>query len=126
MNKRKFITFKILPIIVIIVVIIVMIPNIVGVIKQERKKAFINDTRYILKKIGLKMLKDELFDPTIINVETIENVLDVSNVNYESVTVTLITDKLHITIVGKEKWAGLTTCGTIDEIVLAENSVGCV
>jgi type II secretory pathway pseudopilin PulG len=104
----------------------ILFPSITSAINNSTKWAFVRDTKVLLQRIGEKTGSNLSFDPTTINILTIHEILNVNNKNYKSVNVTLIAQKIHITVVGKGKWEGLTTCGTIDGIYITENSSGCI
>lgn len=125
MKNKGFPLIELLAVIVILgVILTITIPIVSGVIKSSMKQTFIIDTKNILETISAKRMGSIKFDPTLINELTIESLLDIPNSNYESITVTLVADKVHIIIVGKNKWAGFTTCGTIDEVLGVGGSRG--
>lgn len=124
-NGSKLVKFLVV-IIMVGMALEILFPRITSAINNSTKWAFVSDTKVLLQRIGDKMTDNLSFDPTAINVSTIHEVLNVNNKNYKSVNITLIAQKIHITVVGKGKWEGLTACGTIDGIFITENSSGCI
>lgn len=127
MGKSKgFTLIELLAVIVILAVILsITVPSVVSLIKDSTKQSFVLDTKNVLEAINNKRLKNINFDPTSINETTLESTLDIASDNYQTITVTVVSDEVHITIVGKNKWAGFTTCGTEDEVSVVEGSTIC-
>lgn len=76
----------------------------------------------ILKVIEYKILEDEDFDPTTINETNILSELNISDDNYESITVTIVSGKPYIEIIGKNKWASFTALGNFNNMIVNDSS----
>lgn len=126
MKNKGFTLIELLAVIIILgIVLSITVPSVVNLIKDSTKQSFVLDTKNVLESINNKRLKNVNFDPTTINETTLESILGIQNTNYQTITVTVVSDKVHINIVGKEKWDGYTTCGTIDEVSIVEGSAIC-
>ncbi len=116
-KDQAFTLVELLAVIVILAIILaIAIPAITGLINNVTKNAFESDAKMILKAIEYKMLEDETYDPTTINESNILSELNISDDNYESLTVTIVDGKPYIEIIGKNKWAGLTACGFYNDM----------
>lgn len=106
--------------------LLLLSPYFYQVNKERNKSSFINEVKYILKQVGEKKLMTVNFDIGTINETTINDILGISNNNYKSVKIEMIAEKVHITVIGKNKWAGLIACGTVEKILVVEGDVSCV
>jgi len=127
MKKNGFTLIELLAVIIILsVVLTITVPTIFDAIKSSTKRAFVISTENILQAIANEVIQNRYFDITTINAGNMELILGIDNDNYESITVVMMAEKMHITVVGKNKWVGYTTCGTPDKISIVEGSIGCV
>ncbi len=121
MKKNGFTLVELLAVIIILAIIFrIAVPIIAGMLDQSKEEAFINDAKMVVKALEMETLMDEDFDPTIVDETNIASLLDISDTNFETVTVTLVSDEINVVIVGKEKWNGLTASGTYDNMSLVE------
>lgn len=117
-NKSGFTLVELLAVIVILAIILaIAVPGISNIIDISRQSAFESDAKMVLKQLEYEKLKDESFDVTTVNIETLSN-FNLSNENYEDIRIDLVDNKPYIIIVGKNKWEGLKACGTFRDIVL--------
>ena len=108
------------------ILLIITVPAVSELIRSSALKTFEIETNNILQAIENKKTKNSKFDVTSINIETMPRLLGISNSNYESITVKIVTDKIYITIVGKDKWAGYITCGTSDDVSVVTSELECL
>lgn len=127
MRKNKgFTLVELLAVILILGIILsISIPSVISLLKNSTKQSFVLDTQNLLEEIKNKGLKNVNFDPTTVNETTLESILDINSDNYQKVTVTMVSDKVHVVIIGKNKWSGYTTCGTSDSVSIVEGSEIC-
>ncbi|MFA5407827.1 MAG: prepilin-type N-terminal cleavage/methylation domain-containing protein, partial [Bacilli bacterium] len=117
-NKKGFTLVELLAVIVILAIILaIAVPGIASLIGGSTKSSFENDAKMILKSIFYKTASDSSFDPSDVNETNINSLLDinVNTNNYQTITVKVMNDEPHITVVGKGKWANLTVSGTRTE-----------
>lgn len=103
MKKDGFTLVELLAVIVILAIVLaIAIPGIAGIVKSATKGAFKSDARMVLKQLEYEKLKNESFDPTDINKDNINDLLELSNQNYSSLNITLENNNLTVAIVGKK------------------------
>jgi prepilin-type N-terminal cleavage/methylation domain-containing protein len=113
MKKNGFTLLELLAVIVILAVIIaIAIPSISTMMNGASKNAFESSAKLVLKAVDLKRMEDSSFDLASINENTIKTTLNIDNSNYETLTVKKVNGEIYVTIIGKNKWAGLTVSGT--------------
>ncbi|HHT38642.1 MAG TPA: hypothetical protein GXZ95_04425 [Mollicutes bacterium] len=95
-------------------------------IDKSKKGAFESNAKMVLKAIEYKKIKDEDFDPTQVNLSNLKGVLGLDDENYDDLVVKVMNGKEYITIVGKNKWAGLTVGGTQRVTIATETVVNFV
>ena len=111
-NKKAFTLIELLAVIVILIIVLaITIPIISNVIDSTKKASFKSDAKLVLDQVRIQISKDEDFDPTSISYDTL-GTYNISNENYESLTVSMVNSKPYIYIVGKNKWNGYKACGT--------------
>ena len=114
MKKNGFTLIELLAVIIILAIILaIIVPSVSGIIKSSTKGAFESDAKMVLQAVEYKLLENDAYNPTIVNVDNINNELKLSNSNYEQLTITTVDNKYKVVIVGKNKWAGLTAYGTM-------------
>ena len=119
MNNSGFTITEIITIIVILaIILIIAIPRVSGLIEKVTINAFLADTRLVLKSIAYEKLKDKDFNPRLISENNIQQYLNLSNQNYEIIKTSNYNDEFYIEITGKNKWAGLISCGTFNMVRL--------
>jgi prepilin-type N-terminal cleavage/methylation domain-containing protein len=123
MNRKGFTLVELLAVIVILAIILaIAIPGISGVIESSTKNAFESDAKMLLKEINYKMMEDSAFKPSDVNETTITSLLNISNSNYQTVSVSILNGKPYVIIQGKNKWNGLLTYGTYQSMDVEDNS----
>ncbi len=126
MNKKGFTLVELLAVIVVLAIILaIAVPGISGIIKNSTMSAMKSDARLLLKSIDLKKLSDDTFNPIEYNNDMVGLLasLKLNGDNYESVVFTEHNGKILVTITGKGKWAGLTACGSYQNMQVSED--GC-
>ncbi len=117
--RKGFTLVELLSVIVILAIILaITIPGISNVIESSRRGAAVSDAKMLLKTIEYKMLNNDTFDSTTITEKNIEEVLGIDANNYLRLTVKKMNGQFYITMVGKEKWDGITISGTKKSIRL--------
>jgi prepilin-type N-terminal cleavage/methylation domain-containing protein len=112
-KDKGFTLIELLAIIVILAIILaIAVPGIANIINSATIGAFGSDAKMVLQQIEYEKLKDENFDPSLVNQDTITN-YNISNANYDSLIIGLVDSEPYIIIVGKNKWVGLKACGFI-------------
>jgi type IV pilus assembly protein PilA len=112
MKKNAFTLIELLAVIVILAIILaIAVPSISDIIENSTKESFGIDAKMVLKAINNKKLESRDFDVNNINKDNIEDLLNVSNTNYDSVNVIMRDKTTIITLVGANKWKGLVACG---------------
>ncbi len=119
--KKGFTLVELLAVIVILAIILaITIPGISNVIESSRRGAAESDAKMLLKAIEYKMLVDNAFDPSTITEGNIKEILGIDASNYLRLTVKKMNGKVYITMVGQDKWEGITISGTKGNTKLEE------
>jgi prepilin-type N-terminal cleavage/methylation domain-containing protein len=126
MKKNAFTLIELLAVIVVLTIILaIAVPSIIGVIKNSSKAAFQSDAKMLLKAIDYKKLENENYVPSNLTLSKIEQDLKLSSLNYQNVAVEEEANQVIIKIVGKNKWEGLSACGTsIDMKIYEDDNCG--
>ena len=103
-------------IVILAIILAIAIPSITSLISNVTKNAFESDAKMIIKAIEYKVLEVDGYDPASIDETNILSELNISDDNYEIVTVTIVDGKPYIEIIGKNKWDGLTACGFYNDM----------
>jgi prepilin-type N-terminal cleavage/methylation domain-containing protein len=115
--KKGFTLIELLAVIVILALVLaIAIPSISNIAKSSSKSAFESNIKMVLKTIDYKKTYDSLFDPSAVDESTINNLLSLDNSNYKTVTVKKMGNTIHVTVIGQNKWNGLTGAGTISVV----------
>lgn len=127
MKKEGFTLVELLGVIIVLgIILAISIPSVFTLIKSSSTQAFIVDTKKVIEAIGNERLKNINFDVTTITETNIINEpIELDNNNYATITTSLIDDQVHVTIVGKNEWDGLTSCGTIDKVIVVTTGEEC-
>lgn len=115
MNKRGFTLVELLAVIVVLAIILaIAVPGISSIIKNATKSAMESDAKLLLKTVDLKKLGQDTFNPLDYNddLEGLLAALNLSGDNYENIVFTNNNGIILITVMGKNKWNGLTACGS--------------
>lgn len=121
-KKTGFTLVELLAVIVILAIILaIAVPGISGIIKNATKKSFESDAKMVLQAIEYKKLENENFDIAGFNLNYIADELNLSIDNYEQVIAEIQDDQVRITIVGQNKWDGLTAYGTIKNMRVVDS-----
>jgi prepilin-type N-terminal cleavage/methylation domain-containing protein len=116
-ENKGFTLIELLASLVILAIILaIAVPGITGIIENSTRGAFQSDAKMVLVAINYQKQRDDNFDETSVNAENIDDVLGLSNENYQTLTVEIKDTKLNITIVGKNKWDGYIAYGTMDNM----------
>jgi type IV pilus assembly protein PilA len=88
MREKGFTLIELLAVIVILAIVLaIAIPSISAVINKSTVSAFESDAKLVLKAAEYKVLEDTSFDPTTINKDNINNLLGLSNQNYNNINI---------------------------------------
>ena len=121
-NMRKKYAFTLVELIAVIVILAIILAISVFAISKlidyEKQKAFSISAQMILKGVNQKKSEEEKFEPTSVTENNIMSLLNISDNNYEFIEIMIVDNKLTIIIIGKNKWNGLTACGTSNNIVI--------
>jgi prepilin-type N-terminal cleavage/methylation domain len=122
MKKGKgFTLIELLAVIVILAIILaIAIPGISDLLENARRNAFASDAKMVIKTVEHKILQDNSFNPSTVEETNIDSLLDISNINYQILTVKMMDEKVYVTIVGKNKWSNLTASGTRKNIQVTD------
>ncbi|MGI6329760.1 MAG: FISUMP domain-containing protein [Bacilli bacterium] len=117
--KQGFTLIELLAVIIILgVIIAITVPTIKGVIKNSTKEAFLVDAKNVIKAVDYYLIDEE--EPSLLEtlkVSSLEDMLKISGSNYLSIDISF--DRYlnpFIKLVGKDKWEGLTACGTSNDL----------
>jgi prepilin-type N-terminal cleavage/methylation domain-containing protein len=122
MKKNGFTLIELLAVIVILAIILaIAVPSISSMIGNAARSSFTSDVKMVLKQLDYEKLKNEGFDITAVNEDTISG-FGLSNENYQDLKVGIIDNKPYIVAIGKGKWNGYKACGTYQNIVVVDNS----
>jgi prepilin-type N-terminal cleavage/methylation domain-containing protein len=126
MREKGFTLIELLAVIVILAIILaIAIPSISAVINKSTASAFESDAKLVLKAAEYKVLEDTSFDPTTINKDNINNLLGLSNQNYNNISIVKKNNIYQIIIIGMAKWNGLIACGTFKNMKVVGNASDC-
>jgi hypothetical protein len=125
-KKSKLILIAMLMTIVIIlgVVLVKNKFNTSDIIKSDEKSSFRDSVKMLIETLDEKKLSDGNFDPTIINNDNVESILNIPSENYSDITIVERENFIYISIVGTGKWADLVACGTYDNLKVVESLSG--
>jgi prepilin-type N-terminal cleavage/methylation domain-containing protein len=126
MRKTGFTLIELLAVIVILAIILaIAVPSISTVISKSSRSAFESDAKLVLKAAEYKALENASFNPTTVNKDNINDLLDLSNQNYSNINIIKKNDGYQIIITGAAKWNGLIACGTFKNMKVVENVSDC-
>lgn len=112
MVKRKINAFALIELLAVIVILAVIIaiaaPQIGKIIDSSTKKSFEMDVSNVFKTIKNSSIYDLQFNPSVITQDNIKSELGLNDSNYKSVRVDVTDNLTTLTVVGKNKWDGLT------------------
>jgi uncharacterized protein (TIGR02145 family)/prepilin-type N-terminal cleavage/methylation domain-containing protein len=122
LKKQGFTLIELLAVIVILAIVLaIALPSITGLIGSTTERAFLLDAKMVIKAIDYQLLEGYDLESNPIDKESFEEVLNLSAKNYESVSVALDEkDEPYVKLVGKNKWEGLTTCGTYKDMLIGK------
>jgi prepilin-type N-terminal cleavage/methylation domain-containing protein len=119
MKKRGFTLIELLAVIVVLAIILaIAIPSISNIINSSKESAFESDAKMVLKAAEYAKLANESFDPTTITKENMQEKIGVSSDNYSYVEFKTIGKELTVTLVGRSKWDGLISYGTMKNMAV--------
>ncbi|MGI6329893.1 MAG: prepilin-type N-terminal cleavage/methylation domain-containing protein [Bacilli bacterium] len=124
LKKEGFTLIELLAVIVILAIILaISIPTITGLIESTTKNAFLMDAKMVIKAIDYQLMEGYDLEKTPINKENFETILKLSTKNYEEVIVVSNEKKEpYVKLVGQNKWAGLTVCGTYKDMKIGSTT----
>ena len=126
MKKNGFTIMELISVIVVLgIILAIAVPAITGIIKSSTRSAFESDAKLFLKAINYKKLTNTDFDPTILDVNNIDEELGLSPANYSSVNIAIVDNEEVISIIGEGKWEGFIACGTFRNMKVVENASEC-
>ena len=126
MKRRGFTLIELIAVIVVIAIILsIAVPTITGIIRTSAKHAFKSDAKLLIKAIDYKKMGDTTFDQTVVNKENINDLLGLSDENYNKVNITVSEDVTILTVLGKGKWEGLVACGNYRNMLVVESTRDC-
>ncbi|HHT38406.1 MAG TPA: prepilin-type N-terminal cleavage/methylation domain-containing protein, partial [Mollicutes bacterium] len=125
--KKGFTLVELLAVIVILAIILaIAVPGISNMIDNSKRSSFESSAKLVLKGLELKMLEDDGFNPLDINETNINNLLNIDASNYEKIIVKEVNKELYVTIIGKNKWEGLTVSGNKESTRTYETQINYV
>ncbi|MGI6330022.1 MAG: FISUMP domain-containing protein [Bacilli bacterium] len=118
MKKQGFTLIELLAVIMILgIILAITVPSIVGLIEKTTREAFLLDAKMVIKSINNKLLEDNKFDISLLDEVNIKEELNISKDNYQELIVNINDEgKIYVKLIGKNKWAGLTACGTYNKM----------
>ena len=118
--KKGFTLVELLAVIVILAVILVIaVPQINSVIKQTKINGLASTAKIIAAKIEEATVENEILESN--EALTCANLVKLDD-NYGNCDVSMVNGKGTVTIVGANKFAGITCTGTKDNMVCTEGS----
>lgn len=124
-HKKGFTLIELLAVIAILaIILLIAVPLIMQTLKTSKEEAFKLNAKLLIHAMELKAAENDAFDPTTVNETNIKDILNLDDSNYESVTVTVDDNLIEVTIVGKNKWDGLTATGNTKGILVSSSSGG--
>lgn len=119
-NSLGFTLVELLAVIVVLAITFtIAITGVLDILKSTNKNAFQSSAKLVFKAINLKLVNDDKYNISEIDVAKVKTELEISTDNYETVLMTLNSSgKPYIVIVGKNKWEGLTVYGTADNLII--------
>ncbi|MDD2203197.1 MAG: type II secretion system protein [Bacilli bacterium] len=120
MKKKDFTLIELIEVLILLAVIVVLTtPTIFTWIEKARINAFKSDVESLIQAIDLKKDDSSAFNPVIVTENNISDVLDKPNDHYYNVEVMVDKDaSIHILVEGRNKWEGLTACGTSGKVIV--------
>jgi prepilin-type N-terminal cleavage/methylation domain-containing protein len=110
--KKGFTLVELLAVIVVLAVILaIAVPGISSLITNIKKSAFESNVKMLFKHFGYEKLANANFDITTITEQNITD-YNLPNSNYKVMKISIVDDNPYAVIIGKNKWDGLTACGT--------------
>jgi prepilin-type N-terminal cleavage/methylation domain-containing protein len=103
--KKGFTLIELLAVtIILLIIIVIATPIVLNSIYEAKKGAFENNAKIIIGEIKRRAALDDEFDPTTINEDNVKAILGIESDNYESLTVSIVDEKINVLIVGDNKW----------------------
>lgn len=120
--RKGFTLIELLAVVALLIVILaIAVPGAFGIISGATKNAFRSNTNMVLKAIEYKLTLDDDYNLEGLSVSNLYIEFMLSSDNYTSLSVSKNVDnKAYIVIVGKNKWKGLTACGTYGSVTVVE------
>lgn len=120
MKKMGFTLVELIAVLVLLAIILaITTPTIFGLIENSRRNAFKSDVKSIIQAIDLRKSERPALNPVIVTENNITDLLEKPSDNYSNIEVTLGNDNTtRIVVEGKNKWEGLSACGTNNNIVV--------
>ncbi|MDD3048679.1 MAG: DUF5011 domain-containing protein [Bacilli bacterium] len=125
MKKKGFTLVELLAVIVILAIILaIAIPAVTSLVDSSKKNAFNSDAKLVIKTANLKKMEDNNFDPTTYNSDLpgLVTTLHLDPANYTSINFVIHEEQFYVNIVGKNKWEGLSACGSYQHMNVVEGT----
>jgi len=124
MNTRAFTLIEVLAVIIIIgVIAAITIPVVEDVIMNAKKDTFSLSAHKVIDAVYENVMIDDTFDVSTIDITNLKNKLNISNPNYQAITITRTSqDDYYVYIEGQNKWKNLVACGIYNEVVVGDGN----
>jgi|LSQX01.2.fsa_nt_gb prepilin-type N-terminal cleavage/methylation domain-containing protein len=120
MKKTGFTLVELLATLIVVVIILtITVPRISGLIQSGKKNSFKSNAELLVRTVEKKRFIGN-YDVSKLSVDTIEEDVNVSNENYESVSAYIDGNKTYIYLVGKKKWEGLGAFGKAGDMYITD------
>ena len=117
MKKRGFTLVELLAVIVILALILaIAVPLIGNIIRGSKTSSLESSAKLVLNAIRLKELDDSTFNATTVTESNISALLNVSGTDYKTVLVKKVNGENYITVIGQNKFDGLSASGTKSDV----------